>query len=96
MLVRNVKNDQIFCLSCKNLIRGGKKTYIFSDSVKLDENKEKTNTKIVNLGELWITREKDEPKNALFLSPEDSKPLDEDQDWDYIGARYNIFLVNFI
>eukprot|EP00088_Acartia_fossae_P014178 TRINITY_DN17561_c0_g1_i1.p1 TRINITY_DN17561_c0_g1~~TRINITY_DN17561_c0_g1_i1.p1 ORF type:complete len:549 (+),score=101.19 TRINITY_DN17561_c0_g1_i1:54-1700(+) len=57
------------------------------DTVKLDDNKEKTTTKIINLGELWITREKDEPKNALFLSPEDSKPFDEEEDWDYIGAR---------
>jgi len=57
------------------------------DDIKLNESKEKTTLNMEVLGELWLTREEDDPKDALFISPEDMENNDIKDDWDYVGAR---------
>ena len=64
------------------------KIYFYVDDIKLNESKEKTTLNLEVLGELWLTREEDDPKDALFISPEDMENNDIKDDWDYVGARY--------
>merc|ERR1712142_1462519 len=60
--------------------------YYIIDEIKMDKSRENVNTELVNLGKLWITRDINEPKDALYVSTDlpDEPPA---QNWDYLGAR---------